>query len=129
MAYWRLFWVGDGGDPVAGRPAPGWEDLEARERALGLRERRQILVSPDGRVDPRLSECLRRSAFSAKAQGSRRSPSGVDEGAEDHAAGTGTATHPAPHLVVHQRALVVGGGVLDRLRVGSGIHDLRNLPW
>lgn len=45
--------------------------MEERERALGLRERQPILVSPDGRVDPRLSECLRRSAFSAKAQGTQ----------------------------------------------------------
>ncbi|WP_079027749.1 MobF family relaxase [Streptomyces rimosus] len=68
---WRLFWAGDGGNPEGGRPVPGWEDLEERERALGLRERQPILVSPDGRVDPRLSECLRRSAFSAKAQGTQ----------------------------------------------------------
>ncbi|MFD4247301.1 hypothetical protein ACFWP3_37795 [Streptomyces sp. NPDC058525] len=45
--------------------------MEERERALGLRERQPILVAPDGRVDPRLSECLRRSAFSAKAQGTQ----------------------------------------------------------
>lgn len=72
MAYqWRMFWVGDVGDPVGGRPVPGWEDLKERERALGLRERQPILVAPDGRGDPRLSECLRRSAFSAKAQGTQ----------------------------------------------------------
>jgi hypothetical protein len=40
-----------------------------RERAFGLREQQPILVAPDGRVDPRLSECLRRSAFSAKGAG------------------------------------------------------------
>lgn len=68
---WRLFWVGDGGDPVGDRPVPGWEELKERERALGLRERQPILVAPDGRVDPRLSECLRRSAFSAKARGTQ----------------------------------------------------------
>lgn len=68
---WQLFWVGDGGDPVGSRPVPGWEDLAERERALGLRERQPILLAPDGRVDPRLSECLRRSAFSAKAQGTQ----------------------------------------------------------
>lgn len=72
MAYeWRLFWVGDGGVPARDRPVSGWEDLEARERALELRERQPILVSPEGRVDPRLSECFRRSAFSAKAQGTQ----------------------------------------------------------
>ncbi|WP_371576807.1 site-specific integrase [Streptomyces sp. NBC_01314] len=49
----------------------GWEDLEAREHALGLREQQPILVSPEGRVDPRLSECFRRSAFSAKSQGTQ----------------------------------------------------------
>jgi hypothetical protein len=68
---WRLFWVGDESNPAGGRPVPGWEKLEERERALGLRERQPILVSPDGRVDPRLSECLRRSAFSAKARGTQ----------------------------------------------------------
>ncbi|MFD3622723.1 integrase [Streptomyces sp. NPDC058676] len=72
MAYeWRLFWVGDGGAPAADWPVAGWEDLEARERALGLREQQPILVSPEGRIDPRLSECFRRSAFSAKAQGTQ----------------------------------------------------------
>lgn len=72
MAYeWRLFWVGDGGAPAVDWPVTGWEDLEARERALGLREQQPILVSPEGRVDPRLSECFRRSAFSAKAQGTQ----------------------------------------------------------
>ncbi|MFB8776304.1 integrase [Streptomyces broussonetiae] len=45
--------------------------MAARERALGLRERQPILVSPEGRVDPRLSECFRRSAFSAKAEGTQ----------------------------------------------------------
>ncbi|WP_093792699.1 hypothetical protein [Streptomyces sp. cf124] len=45
--------------------------MEERERALGRRERQPILVSPDGRVDPRLSECLRSSAFSAEAQGTQ----------------------------------------------------------
>ncbi len=51
MAYeWRLFWVGDGGNAAGSRPVPDWEDLEERERALGLRERQPILVSPDGRV-------------------------------------------------------------------------------
>ncbi|OEV10550.1 site-specific integrase [Streptomyces nanshensis] len=68
---WRLFWVGDGGTPEGDRPVAGWEGLEERERALGLRERQPILVSPEGRVDPRLSECFRRSKFSAKAQGTQ----------------------------------------------------------
>lgn len=72
MAYeWRLFWVGDGGVPATDWPVTGWEDLEAREHALGLREQQPILVSPEGRVDLRLSECFRRSAFSAKAQGTQ----------------------------------------------------------
>ncbi|MFB6978234.1 hypothetical protein [Streptomyces scopuliridis] len=34
-------------------------------------ERQPILVSPEGRGDPRLSERFRRSAFSAKAQGTQ----------------------------------------------------------
>jgi hypothetical protein len=49
VAYeWRLFWVGDGGVPAADLPVAGWEDLEARERALKLRERQPILVPPEG---------------------------------------------------------------------------------
>ncbi|QDO45840.1 integrase [Streptomyces sp. RLB3-17] len=68
---WRLFWVGDGDTPSDDGRAAGWADLTERERALGLRERQPILVSPEGRVDPRLSECFRRSAFSAKAQGTQ----------------------------------------------------------
>ncbi|MFF1399430.1 hypothetical protein ACFVZD_37235 [Streptomyces sp. NPDC058287] len=68
---WRLLWVGDGGAPAADWPVEGRNDLEARERALGLREQQPILVSPECRVDPRLSECFRRSAFSAKVQGTQ----------------------------------------------------------
>ncbi|MFE3648683.1 hypothetical protein ACFXO2_12710 [Streptomyces sp. NPDC059152] len=64
-------WVGDGGTPADDGPAAGWGDLAERERALGLRDRQPILVSPDGRVDPRLSEVIRRSAFSAKAEGTQ----------------------------------------------------------
>ncbi|MEW1548462.1 hypothetical protein [Streptomyces tsukubensis] len=71
MGYeWRLFWVGDGVIPLeVDRPRLG--GLAERERALGLRERQPIPVAPAGRVDPRLNEYLRRSAFSAKAQGAQ----------------------------------------------------------
>ncbi|MFB8290202.1 site-specific integrase [Kitasatospora purpeofusca] len=68
---WLLFWVGDGGDPSSDGLLAGWEHLAERERVLGLRERQPILVAPDGRVDARLSECFRRSAFSAKAEGTQ----------------------------------------------------------
>lgn len=70
---WRLFWVGDGGTPsgVDEGPTAGWENLAEREGALGLREGQPILVSPDGRVDPRLCELFRRSTFSAKAHGTQ----------------------------------------------------------
>lgn len=81
VAYeWRLFWVGDGGTPAADWPVDGWEDLEVREHALGLREQQPILVSPEGRVDPRLSECFRRSAFSANAQGTQLTYAPISEG-------------------------------------------------
>jgi hypothetical protein len=40
---------------------------------LGFRERQPILVSPDGRVDARLSEFFRRSRFSSRATGTRES--------------------------------------------------------
>ncbi|OBQ54297.1 hypothetical protein A4U61_00295 [Streptomyces sp. H-KF8] len=57
MEQWRLCWVGDGGTPkpVAGSLLSGWEDLAERERALGFKERQPILISPLGRVDPRIS--------------------------------------------------------------------------
>ncbi|MEV6730651.1 hypothetical protein [Streptomyces sp. NPDC051364] len=57
MAYeWRLLWVGHAGPRAADRPVVGWEDVQARERTLGLREQQPILVSPEGRIGPRLSE-------------------------------------------------------------------------
>ena len=52
--------------------------MEGRERAPGLRDRQPILVSPEGRVDPRLSECFRRSAFSAKAEGTQHTYAPLD---------------------------------------------------
>jgi len=71
---WQLFWTG-GRAPV---PEPGdgpgrWADLVERERRLGFGERRPILVSPDGRVDARLSAFFRRSRFSSRAAGTRKS--------------------------------------------------------
>ncbi|MER6465744.1 integrase [Streptomyces sp. NPDC001228] len=71
MAEWRLFWVGGGGTPSAGAESPlgHWGDLASRERALGLREGLPILVSPDGRIDPRLSAVLRHREFAGKAEG------------------------------------------------------------
>lgn len=73
MTEWRLFWVGDGGTPTAGSPGllGRWNDLDARERSLGLREGMPILVSPDSRVDPRLSAVLRHRDFMGKAEGTR----------------------------------------------------------
>ncbi|MBF6214322.1 site-specific integrase, partial [Nocardia puris] len=61
---WMLFWTGQGG-------AEG--DLRERERRLGLRDRQPILVSPDFRVDPRLSEFFRRSKFALRAAGTQES--------------------------------------------------------
>lgn len=49
----------------------GWRDLREREAALRFRDRQPILVSPEGRVDPRLSKIFRRSTFSAKAEGTQ----------------------------------------------------------
>jgi site-specific recombinase XerD len=59
---WRLFWV-------RVEPGGGWADLAVRERRLGFREGQPILVSPDGRVDARLSEFFRRSRFASRAAG------------------------------------------------------------
>lgn len=73
MDEWWLFWVGAGGTPGGSDEwlDADWSGLAARERALKFGERQPILVSPDGRVDARLSECLRRSEFSAKAEGTQ----------------------------------------------------------
>ncbi|WHM36282.1 site-specific integrase [Streptomyces sp. BPTC-684] len=45
--------------------------MREREAALKFRDRQPILMSPEGRVDPRLSRIFRRSAFSAKAEGTQ----------------------------------------------------------
>jgi site-specific recombinase XerD len=70
---WRLFWVGKGGIPNAPshEPLRRWTDLDERERALGFRDLQPILVSPDGRIDPRLSRFFRRSKFSTRAHGTQ----------------------------------------------------------
>jgi site-specific recombinase XerD len=73
---WQLFWVGDG-DEVGNSPErlglDGWADLVAREQRLGLRDRQPILVSPQLRVDARLSEFLRRSRLSVRSPGTQES--------------------------------------------------------
>jgi len=72
---WDLFWVGDGyaGTSTDQSGLGGWADLDDRERRLGFQERQPILVSPDLRVDPRLSEFFRRSRFSVRATGTQES--------------------------------------------------------
>jgi len=50
-----------------------WPDLEEREARLGFRDRQPILVDPDYRVDPRLSEFFRRSRFATRAPGTQES--------------------------------------------------------
>jgi len=72
---WQLFWVGGGAAqraPAGDAPAR-WAGLADRERGLGFRERQPILVSPDGRVDARLSEFFRRSRFASRAVGTQES--------------------------------------------------------
>ncbi|MFD9503448.1 site-specific integrase [Streptomyces sp. NPDC060035] len=68
---WSLFWTGDGGGSAS--RVPGWEGLGERERALGFRGQQPILVSPEGRVDARLSEFFRRSRFASSALGTQES--------------------------------------------------------
>ena len=72
---WQLFWVGGDAEPTAstGAAPAGWADLADRERRLGFRERQPILVSPEGRVDARLSEFFRRSRFASRAVGTQES--------------------------------------------------------
>ncbi len=72
---WDLFWVGDSdaGASTDQGGLGGWAGLEERERRLGFAERQPILVSPDLRVDPRLSEFFRRSRFSVRAAGTQES--------------------------------------------------------
>src|SRR6266542_3051328 len=69
-----LYWVGS---PDARAPSPPgravWPDLEEREARRGFRDRQPILVDPDYRVDPRLSELFRRSRFATRAPGTQES--------------------------------------------------------
>lgn len=69
---WQLFWT-DRGGRLADLSMAGAGDLEERERRLGIRQRQPILVSPDGRVDARLSEFFRRPPFVGKAPGTQES--------------------------------------------------------
>lgn len=73
MGEWRLFWVERGGAPVDDdcEILTRWRDLEARDAELGFRDRQPILVSPDGRVDPRLIRFFRCSKFSTRSAGTQ----------------------------------------------------------
>jgi len=72
---WMLYWAGE--KPRGRTPkVPGqvvWPDLEEREGRLGFRDRQPILVDPNYRVDPRLSEFFGRSRFATRAQGTQES--------------------------------------------------------
>ncbi|MCX4718184.1 site-specific integrase [Streptomyces virginiae] len=74
MDEWQLFWTG--ADVVA--PASeagvldGWEGLAARESQLGIRTGQPILLSPAGRVDPRLSRIFKSHYFARKSEGTRQ---------------------------------------------------------
>src|SRR5437667_11070458 len=68
---WTLYWVGDVPAVVAGERT--WAELVEREQRLGVRKRQPILVAPDHRVDPRLSEFFRCPPFATRAQGTRES--------------------------------------------------------
>jgi hypothetical protein len=72
---WLLFWTGGrvASAGVGGEGLAGWGDLEAREAAAGFRDRQPVLVSPDGRVDPRLSRFFRESKFAVLKPGTQES--------------------------------------------------------
>jgi hypothetical protein len=54
MTVWRVFWVPPDAvrARVRRRVLPGWEDLSAREEAVGTRAGDPIFLAPDYRVDP-----------------------------------------------------------------------------
>jgi site-specific recombinase XerD len=68
---WTLYWVG--GTPRGGAGDRAAAELVEREQRLGFRKRQPILVAPDYRVDPRLSEFFRCPPFSTRAKGTRDS--------------------------------------------------------
>nr|WP_236667760.1 site-specific integrase [Nonomuraea sp. K271] len=74
VADWRKFWVPR--DAVRGgvrrSVLEGWEDLPAREREAGVRAGDLIFLSPDYRVDPRLSAYARDKEFRSCTAETRR---------------------------------------------------------
>jgi hypothetical protein len=69
---WQLYWTGGAASRGLSRN-DAWSDLKEREERLGFRDRQPILVAPDYRVDPRLSEFFRRSKFATRARGTQES--------------------------------------------------------
>jgi site-specific recombinase XerD len=74
VADWRVFWVPR--DAVRGgirrSVLEGWEDLPAREREVDVRAGDAIFLSPDYRVDPRLSAYARSREFRSCTAETRR---------------------------------------------------------
>lgn len=71
---WSLFWASGTVAKGTGWPElDGWNDVAERERKLRIRDRQPILVDPNFRVDPRLSEFFRKSRFRRLEFGSQES--------------------------------------------------------
>ena len=64
-AMWRMFWVPQDAARTGVRPQvlPGWKDLSAREKEVGVRPGDPVLLSPDHRVDALLSLYFQSSKF------------------------------------------------------------------
>jgi site-specific recombinase XerD len=71
---WRVFWVPERlyVDGVRKSVLPGWVDLAAKERAVGIRGGDPIFLSPDYRVDPGLSRYGRSNRFRALTAETKR---------------------------------------------------------
>jgi integrase len=64
-AMWRVFWVPQDAARTGVRPQvlPGWKDLPAREKEVGIRPGDPVLLSPDHRVDALLGLYFQSAKF------------------------------------------------------------------
>jgi hypothetical protein len=71
---WRVFWVPPDAvrAGVRRRVLPGWEDLSAREEAVGTRAGDPIFLAPDYRVDPLLGLYAQSQVFRRYTAETRR---------------------------------------------------------
>ncbi|TAN31035.1 integrase [bacterium] len=71
---WRVFWISNASIAQGVRPRllRGWADLATRERSVGVRAGDPIFLSPDHRVDARLSAYVQSRVFRGYTAETRR---------------------------------------------------------